>query len=270
MEKIFVFADFGWQYEPKIIGELCYERLRGSDSYAFQFDSAWLRNNAGIVLSADLNNYSGMQYTLPGKDIFGCFSDALPDRWGRTLLKRREQLLAEEEKRAPRNLSSFDFLIGIDDFSRMGGFRFKKNLDDASFINDSLSRKIPPLTDIRELLIAGEEIEKSEEANVLPEKKWIAQLMKPGTSLGGARPKSCVIDEKGRLCIAKFPSRKDDYDAGLWEHFSHILAKKAGIHVAETRVLAGLGKYHTLLSTRFDRTTDGKRIHFASSLSLYG
>lgn len=270
MEKIFVFADFGWQYEPKIIGELCYERLRGSDSYAFQFDSAWLRNNAGIVLSADLNNYSGMQYTLPGKDIFGCFSDALPDRWGRTLLKRREQLLAEEEKRAPRNLSSFDFLIGIDDFSRMGGFRFKKNLDDASFINDSLSRKIPPLTDIRELLIAGEEIEKSEEANVLPEKKWIAQLMKPGTSLGGARPKSCVIDEKGRLCIAKFPSRKDDYDAGLWEHFSHILAKKAGIHVAETRVLAGLGKYHTLLSTRFDRTTDGKRIHFASSLSLLG
>ena len=270
MEKIFVFADFGWQYEPKIIGELCYERLRGSNSYAFQFDSAWLRNNAGIVLSADLNNYSGMQYTLPGKDIFGCFSDALPDRWGRTLLKRREQLLAEEEKRAPHNLSSFDFLIGIDDFSRMGGFRFKKNLDDASFINDSLSRKIPPLTDIRELLIAGEEIEKSEEANVLPEKKWIAQLMKPGTSLGGARPKSCVIDEKGRLCIAKFPSRKDDYDAGLWEHFSHILAKKAGIHVAETRVLAGLGKYHTLLSTRFDRTTDGKRIHFASSLSLLG
>ena len=28
------------------------------------------------------------------------------------------------------------------------------------------------------------------------------------------------MDEKGNLCIAKFPSRKDDYDTGLWEHFS--------------------------------------------------
>lgn len=270
MEKIFVFADFDWLKEPQGIGELCYERLRGSDSYAFQFDSDWLREHAGIVLSADLNNYSGMQYTQPGKDIFGCFSDALPERWGRTLLKRREQLLAKEESRPPRSLSSFDFLMGIDDFSRMGGFRFKKSLDDEGFINDSPSLKIPPLTDIRELLTASEEIEKSEEADILPEKKWIAQLIQPGTSLGGARPKSGVMDENGLLCIAKFPSRKDDYDAALWEHFSHLLAQKAGIQVAETRVLSGLGKYHTLLSTRFDRTADEKRIHFASSLSLLG
>lgn len=270
MEKIFVFADFDWLKESQLIGELCYERLRGSDSYAFQFDTAWLREHVDIALSADINNYSGMQYTQPGKDIFGCFSDALPDRWGRTLLKRREQILAEDEKRAPRNLSSFDFLIGIDDFSRMGGFRFKKNLDDKDFINSTPSLKIPPLTDIRELLTASEEIEKSEESDILPEKKWIAQLIQPGTSLGGARPKSGVMDENGNLCIAKFPSRKDDYDAGLWEHFSHQLAQKAGIQVAKTRVLAGLGKYHTLLSTRFDRTADGRRIHFASSLSLLG
>ena len=270
MEKIFVFADFDWLRAPQLIGELCYERLRGSDSYAFQFDASWLREHADIVLSADINNYSGMQYTQPGKDIFGCFSDALPDRWGRTLLKRREQILAEEEKRSPRNLSSFDYLMGIDDFARMGGFRFKKNLDDKDFINSNPSLKIPPLTDIRELLVASEEIEKSEELDILPEKKWIAQLIQPGSSLGGARPKSGVMDENGILCIAKFPSRKDDYDAGLWEHFSHLLAQKAGIQVAKTRALAGLGKYHTLLSSRFDRTADGRRIHFASSLSLLG
>ena len=70
--------------------------------------------------------------------------------------------------------------------------------------------------------------------------------------------------------IAKFPSRKDDYDTGLWEHFSHLLARKAGIYAAQTKVLGGLGKYHTLLSKRFDRTDEGKRIHFASSMSLIG
>lgn len=269
MEKLFVFGDFNWLQEPEFIGELCYEKLRGSDSYAFKFDNDWLSLHAGIKLSEDINNYPGMQYTLPVNDIFGCFADALPDRWGRTLLKRREQLQAEEEKRAPRNLSSFDYLVGIDDFSRMGGFRFKKEKD-GGFINVSPSLKIPPLTEIRELIYASQEIEKCEEEDVMPEKKWIAQLIQPGTSLGGARPKAGVLDEEGRLCIAKFPSRNDDYDAGLWEHFSHLLAQQAGIHVAETRLLGGLGKYHTLLSKRFDRTDEGRRIHFASSMSLLG
>ncbi len=88
-----------------------------------------------------------MQYTQPGKDIFGCFSDALPDRWGRTLLLRREQIAALEEGRPVRRLSSFDFLTGIDDFSRMGGFRFKEEKE-GDFINVDESLKIPPLADV--------------------------------------------------------------------------------------------------------------------------
>lgn len=269
MERLLVFADFDWLDKPELVGELCYEKLRGSDSYAFQYDEHWLKGHAEVKLSEDINNYPGMQYTQPGQDVFGCFSDALPDRWGRTMLKRREQILASEEKRAVRSLSSFDYLMGIDDFSRMGGFRFKKELE-GEFINVSASLKIPPLTELKDLLHASREIEKSEEANVLPEKKWIAQLIQPGSSLGGARPKASVLDEKGNLCIAKFPSRKDDYDAGLWEHFSHLLAQKAGIEVAQTKVLGGLGKHHTFLSRRFDRKDEAKRVHFASSMSLLG
>jgi hypothetical protein len=220
-------------------------------------------------LSDDLNNYPGQQYTQPDKDIFGCFSDALPDRWGRTLLLRREQIAAAEEKRPIRRLSSFDFLTGIDDFSRMGGFRFKEDLD-GEFINVSESLKIPPLTDIRELIAASAEIEKCEENNMLPDRKWIAQLVQPGTSLGGARPKANVIDTDKTLYVAKFPSRKDDYDTGLWEHFSHLLAIKAGINAATTKVLTTGEKYHTLLSKRFDRSQEGKRIHFASAMTLLG
>lgn len=269
MERLLVFADFDWLDKPELVGELCYEKLRGSESYAFRFDDNWLKFHAGIKLSEDINNYPGLQYTQPGNDIFGCFSDTLPDRWGRTLLKRREQIQASEEKRAVRNLSSFDYLMGIDDFSRMGGFRLKRELD-GDFINVSPSLKIPPLTELRQLVLASQEVEKSEENDVLPEKKWIAQLIQPGTSLGGARPKAGVLDDSGNLCIAKFPSRKDDYDTGLWEHFSHLLARKAGINAAQTKVLGGLGKYHTLLSKRFDRTDEGKRIHFASSMSLIG
>lgn len=237
MKKLYVYADFDWLKEMELIGELGYESLRGADSYSFTFNNEWLRQHSNLFLSDDLNNYPGQQYTQPDKDIFGCFSDALPDRWGRTLLLRREQIAAAEEKRPIRRLSSFDFLTGIDDFSRMGGFRFKEDLD-GEFINVSESLKIPPLTDIRELIAASAEIEKCEENNMLPDRKWIAQLVQPGTSLGGARPKANVIDTDKTLYVAKFPSRKDDYDAGLWEHFSHLLATKAGINASKTKVLA--------------------------------
>lgn len=71
------------------------------------------------------------------------------------------------------------------------------------------------------------------------------------------------------MTIAKFPSRKDDYDVALWEHFCHVMAKKAGINVAETRTIMG-EEYHILLSKRFDRDGSGKRIHFASALTLLG
>ena len=269
MKKLYVYADFNWLKEIELIGELGYESLRGSDSYSFTFNDEWLKKYGDLFLSDDLNNYPGQQYTQPGKDIFGCFSDALPDRWGRTLLLRCEQISAAEENRPVQRLSSFDFLTGIDDFSRMGGFRFKEDKN-GEFINVSESLKIPPLTDLRELITASMEIEKSEEENILPERKWIAQLVKPGSSLGGARPKASVVDTDKTLYIAKFPSRKDDYDAGLWEHFSHQLAMKAGINAATTKVLSNGEKYHTLLSRRFDRTQEGKRIHFASAMTLLG
>lgn len=269
MRKLLVYADLHWLHTPALVGELSYESLRGADSYGFSFAPTWLQTQRDLFLSADLNNYTGMQYTAADRDIFGCFSDALPDRWGRTLLNRREQLQAQEQRRPLRRLSSFDYLLGIDDYSRMGAFRFKET-PDSDFINSDPMLKIPPLTDIRTLEAAGSAIEQSEAHNALPEKKWIAQLIQPGTSLGGARPKASVTDLDGALCVAKFPSRKDDYDVELWEHLCHLLARKAGIEVADTKVLKAIGPYHTLISRRFDRTTDGGRIHFASAMTLLG
>lgn len=269
MRKLYVYADFDWLKEIEFVGELGYESLRGSDSYCFTYDKEWLKRHADLILSDDLNNYPGQQHTLPGKDIFGCFSDALPDRWGRTLLLRREQIMASEEGRPVRRLSSFDFLTGIDDASRMGGFRFKEE-PSGEFICVRESLKIPPLTDIRELVAASKEFEKSEEANILPDRKWLKQLVQPGSSLGGARPKASVTDAAKALYVAKFPSRKDDYDVGLWEHLVHLLAAEAGICTALTKLISTGEGHHTLLSRRFDRTQEGRRIHFASAMTLLG
>lgn len=267
-KTLFVYGDFDWLETPTFIGTLTYESLRGKDSYGFSFSPEWIGLYPDLYLSEDLRNFSGWQFTGPESEIFACFSDALPDRWGRMLINRKEQIEAQLSGRPVRHLSSYDYLTAIDDFSRMGAFRFSFS-EGGPFINCDPDFKIPPLTGVSDLLRASSEIEYSEEIQTMPERKWINQLVNPGTSLGGARPKASVKDEAGNLTVAKFPSRNDDYDVGLWEHFSHLLAVKAGLKVADTNVLK-TGQYHTLLSRRFDRTSQGKRIHFASALTMLG
>lgn len=268
MKKLYVYADFDWLEAPQLIGELSFDSVRGSETYGFSYGSDWLAQYGDVFLSEDLQNFPGIQYSRPEKDIFACFSDALPDRWGRTLLNRREQIAAADEKRPVRHLTSFDYLMGIDDASRMGGFRFAET-PGGKFINCEASLRVPPLANVRELMHAAQEIEDSEEKHALPSKKWLAQLLHPGTSLGGARPKASIIDEDGNLTVAKFPSRKDDYDVGQWEHFCHVMGRKARLNVADTRTIPGYD-YHILLSKRFDRNENGSRIHFASALTLLG
>lgn len=269
METLYIYAVFDWLDKPELIGRLTYERLRGNGTYGFSFDNDWLKNHSDILISEEVGNFSGFQYSQE-EHVFGFVSDTLPDRWGRRLLERKEQTEAIEEKRPKRTLYSYDYLVGIDDFLRMGALRLKKD-PDGEFLNSDSRLIVPPLTSIKELTIAAQEYEKSDEANELPEEKWIRQLAHPGTSLGGARPKANVVDEKEHLWIAKFPSCKDVYDMALWEHLCHMLAKEAGINVAETNLIpAGNDGYHALLSKRFDRTDDGKRIHFASAMTMTG
>lgn len=267
MRSLFVFADFDFLASPTEVGVLNYDRVRGNEVFSFVYREDWLARYGGISLGKDLFSASGLQYAPGG--IFGCFSDALPDRWGRTLARKREAIEAQREKRSPKELSSFDYLISLDDYMRIGGFRFKES-QDGPYINDNMDLRVPPFAGIRELATAVDMIEQSDEKGVLPKEQWLCQLLDPGTSLGGARPKSNILDTDGSMMVAKFPSRSDHYDVALWEHFSHVLAGRCGIHVAQTRVMDGVGQYHILLSRRFDRNASGQRIHYASALTHLG
>ena len=65
--------------------------------------------------------------------------------------------------------------------------------------------------------------------------KWLNILINPGSSLGGARPKASVIDDKKNLWIAKFPSKSDIKDIGGWEMVTNELARNAGLNVASQK-----------------------------------
>lgn len=265
MEKLDVIASFDWMDKEEKVGSLGYEYLRGSDVFSFEFDKTWLKRYPKIDFGCDLRPYTGVQYSQ-GNHIFGCFSDTLPDRWGRRLIDLRASL--ETEGKASHTLSDWDYLKGVEDEMRMGGFRFQDPID-GSFISSTPSYSVPPAIHIDELLQAAKEIEKSEYKHLEPEKKWVQRLFQPGSSMGGARSKACV-QSGGQLYLAKFPSINDDINVSQWEHFAHLMAKECGITVAETQVIkAGTGQ-DILLSKRFDRTEDNKRIHMASSLTVLG
>lgn len=265
MEKLDVIASFDWMDKEEKIGTLGHEYLRGADVFSFEFDKNWLKHYPKIDFGRDLRPYPGVQYSQ-GNHIFGCFSDALPDRWGQRLIDLRTTL--ETEGKTSHTLSDWDYLKGVEDELRMGGFRFK-DLSSGEYISCSPDYSVPPTIHIDELLQAAREIEKSEYKHLEPEKKWVQRLFQPGSSMGGARPKACVQSD-GHLYIAKFPSINDDINVSRWEHFAHLMAKECGINVAETHVIKAGNGQDILLSRRFDRNDQDQRVHMASSLTLLG
>ena len=238
MKRIRVYADFDFLASPQEIGTLGYERVRGKDHFVFEYSPEWLKQHGGIVLSGDLINVPSLQHPRGTDSVFGFVKDSFPDRWGRLLLDRRERLKAQAEGRPVRMLSNYDYLTGIEDFTRMGGIRYKDE-DSDGYINASAKYLVPPIESLRALCDACHEIELAEERNEVPEQRWLDQLIDPGTSLGGARPKANVVDGDGKLFVAKFPSKKDLENTELIEHFSHRLAAAAGINVAQTDDGAG-------------------------------
>ena len=263
-KEIRVYADWYMFDSPQLIGKLYYTSLRGKAVYSFEYDDEWIKS--GISIDPELPLFKGVHYAS-SNDNFGIFKDSSPDRWGQLLMKRREILLSKIEKTEPRNLVGIDFLVGVHDSHRMGGLRLKES-DEDDFLSNDERLAAPPWTSLRDLDYAVQQYEKNADELDEASLKWINQLIAPGSSLGGARPKADVVDTRGKQWIAKFPGKNDDSDVGLWEMVVHELAIQSKITVPNALVKKLASPYHTYLSQRFDRTEDNKRIHFASAMTL--
>ncbi|MDR2981339.1 MAG: type II toxin-antitoxin system HipA family toxin [Puniceicoccales bacterium] len=269
-EKIIhVFADWEELGAAIPMGTLFAVNQRGNEMLSFDYDDGWLSRPHSRTLDADISLIKGRQYLKDGKPNFGFFEDSSPDRWGRVLMQRREAILAKKEGRGGRRLTASDYLLGVHDEQRMGALRFKIEGKDA-FQNDALDFATPPWTSLRDLEYAAHQYENDSLGNEDESLKWMNKLLAPGSSLGGARPKAGVRDTGGELWIAKFPSKDDGGDVGAWEMVAYELGKKAGLNLPVAQLRKFLGRKHTFLSKRFDRTLAGKRIHFASAMTLLG
>lgn len=265
-KEIYVFASWEGLIKPELIGVLSSDVVRGKESFRFSYDNNWLKSPFVQQIDPDLHLYSGEQYSLNAQN-FRIFLDSCPDRWGRLLMKRREIALANQQNRKPKMLLESDYLLGVHDMNRMGALRFKTELN-GEFLDNNDYLAAPPISSLKELEFAAFQLENSniDDPDYL---KWLYMLISPGSSLGGARPKASVIDEHKQLWIAKFPSKYDEYDVGLWEYLIYGLATQSGIEMATCRIEKFNQEHHTFLTQRFDRIGERRR-HFTSALTQLG
>ena len=242
--------------EPRSVGTLWLNNIRGRIASTFLYDLEWARDPAAFSLSPDLPLDTS---TRSCDGLFLCFQDCSPDRWGRGLLRRQENRQAREERRKPRTLLDSDFLLLVSDVARQGAIRLSAD-EGRTFLSSGDRNHIPPLTTLPKLLNASVGVEIREDTE-----DDIRLLVAPGSSLGGARPKASVIDGD-ELLIAKFPSSNDDRDVPLWEYVTFKVAERAGLSIPQVR-LQRVGDKSVLLVQRFDRTPSG-RIPFMSAMSL--
>lgn len=107
---------------PCLVGLLAHDR----GQLRFHYERSWLQDPLAFALDPDLSLDDAPFFPRPELGNFGIFLDSTPDRWGQTLMKRREALQAVDDQRSPRTLYAWDFLnvaIGNrDDHLRNHGF----------------------------------------------------------------------------------------------------------------------------------------------------
>ena len=268
-QSVDVYADIAHLgTEPRRMGSLHSQKSRAGDVFSFEYSAEWLQAPNAFTLDPDLSLAGGPQYAPRAN--FGIFLDSSPDRWGRLLQQRRENMRAHREQRRPRALTDWDFLLGVDDETRLGALRFQDPETGRFMDSSDDGLAAPPITSIRELQAASLQFEKhGDEVDHPDYEHWLRQLFAPGSSLGGARPKASVQDETGHLCLAKFPSKQDRRDVGAWELTAIRLAARAGIAVPLTRAIrVPDSAYTTFVARRFDRTAKGTRLAFVSAMTL--
>jgi serine/threonine-protein kinase HipA len=256
--EVHVYIDVARQ--PILVGWLWTRTRQGRETATFVYDASWLERRGTIALAPALALTPGPFHSDRG--LFAAFTDSAPDRWGQKLMRHHERERAAAAGAEARTLYDIDFLIGVDDATRLGALRFKAPGGD-QFLTQT-GRPAPPLLELRKLLSASDRIEKGRQR-----KGDLALLLAPGGSLGGVRPKAVVRDQQGRLHLAKFPWKNDDWSVIVWEKVTLDLARAAGVEVPDFR-LERVGTKPVLLIGRFDRRDGDIRVPFMSAMTALG
>lgn len=226
---------------------------------AFRYTESWLNHPNFFALSPELDNSLAIQY--PQEVYCRALEDTAPDSWGERVIRRAHAKFRKDDP-SLNYLAPIDYLLWVDDEARIGALRLFNPQSQTYLRATNSHSRIPPLVKLGGLLSATKALEAGTEDAL-----DLKYLLGNGTSLGGARPKSNVIDFDGSLAIGKFPSQADQRDVIRGEVLAMQLADKAGIRTASARVEL-VNNTAVAIIRRFDRTAKGARIPYLSAASL--
>lgn len=224
---------------PRPVGEISLA-LNGR-GVALRYGSEWLRS--GFALSEDLP-LTGQQFFPPAPDFAaGAVDDARPDRWGERVIRKFE---------ITSRLSLLEYLLfaGDDRYGALGVSQSAQAYVPWHRGPAPAFDQLDQMAEVVRMVLANEPV---------PELQ--RRLVRPGASLGGARPKS-LIQIDGQQWLVKFPD-DDEMDSPLIEHAAMMLARDCGIDAAPTRALK-LASGHAVAIERFDRHGPS-RLHAVSA-----
>ncbi len=264
--KVFVGDEATW------VGTLHYDAVGSRERAAFSYADSWLVSADRFALEPALPLLAGPQFhhKVPNGSVFhGAFADTEPDGWARRVIlrdhaKRRQAARRASQKLEAVQLQAIDFLLAVDDASRVGALRLQDEAGVFCRATEPGRRTAPPLIELKQLLSATRAVETESETAA-----DLAYLRGRGTSLGGMRPKCTVVDDDGQLAVGKFPSVKDERPVTKGEVLAMQLAKTSGLRVAEARLVDSDGVPVALIR-RFDRTDDRGRIPYVSAATILG
>lgn len=258
--------------DTRPVGTLHYDQNGAREHAAFVYDDAWLGASDSFALEPGLPLVTGSQHhrkATEGSVFHAAIADTEPDGWGKRVIfrdhaKRRQSARRSGQDTGPTQLNAVDYLLAVDDGSRVGALRFRDEEGIFQRFADANRRTAPPLVELQQLMAASRAVETETETAA-----DLAYLRGRATSLGGLRPKCTVLDNDGSLAIGKFPSAQDQRAVTKGEVLAMRLAKRAGIAAAEIRLVDSDG-IPVALIRRFDRTPDGRRLMYVSAATLLG
>jgi serine/threonine-protein kinase HipA len=256
----------------RLVGTLRYDQQGARESAVFEYDATWLADAERFAIEPALALVAGPQFhrkTRDGSVFHPVIADTEPDGWGRRVIqrdyaKRRQEARRVGEAVEPSPLNSLDYLLAVDDVSRVGALRLQDESGRFQRASEAGRRTTPPLIELAHLLAASRAVETNTETAA-----DLAYLRGRATSLGGLRPKCSVIDDDGQLSIGKFPSVADERPVTKGEVLAMRLAKRAGIDAADARLVESDGTPVALIR-RFDRPPAGGRLMYVSAATMLG
>jgi serine/threonine-protein kinase HipA len=259
---------------------------QGSLAAAFQYEPAFVRS--GIQLSPLVMPLSSRVYQFPSlpevsfRGLPGMLADSLPDRFGHALI----DVWLATQGRTPESFNAVERLCYI-------GVRGMGALEYAPATGPPLRASTKVSVDTL-VALASEVLTHRDSLHVsfAPGRRYegLTEILRVGTSAGGARAKAVLAwnpdtneVRSGQVkappgfgyWLLKFDGVTANKDKELEdpkgytviEYAYSLMARDAGVEMTECRLLEEGGRRH-FMTRRFDRDSDGGKIHMQSLAAL--